>query len=243
MVGAALPIVAARKIRKMKPRRQPATADPDDRRAERRRLVRTQLESRGVVSPAVLDAMASVPRHRFVAADLSDQAYQDKPLPIGHGQTISQPYMVAAMAEAADIGPGDRVLEIGTGSGYGAAVLAELADAVWTVERHRSLAREAADRLSKLGYGNVSVVHGDGSLGWPDEAPYDAIVVTAAGPAVPDALRDQMVDGGRLVMPVGGRYGDQRLVRIVRSGDRYESEDLGGVRFVPLIGEQGIDRS
>lgn len=214
--------------------------DPDDRAADRRLLVERQIRSRGVVTPAVLDAMGSVPRHRFIAEKLADAAYDDRPLPIGHGQTISQPFMVALMADAAMLRPDDHVLEVGTGSGYGAAVLARLAASVVTIERHRALAREAADRLRALGVSNVEVVEGDGSLGWPERAPYDAIVVTAAGPTIPEALRIQMADGGRLIMPVGHRHGEQRLIRINRSGDRFDVEDLGGVRFVPLVGEQGV---
>lgn len=220
---------------------QPASADATDHTSERRRFVDTQIRGRGIASQRVVDAMASVPRHRFVAADLVDFAYEDRPLPIGHGQTISQPFMVAMMVDAALIEPDDRVLEVGTGSGYGAAVLSRLAEAVVTVERHRSLARTAAERLAEMGYSNVDVVEGDGSLGWPDGAPYNAIVVTAAGPAVPDALLDQLADGGRLIMPVGRWRDEQRLQRVVRAGDRYRTEDLGGVRFVPLVGKQGVD--
>lgn len=222
---------------------QPAFSDarePDDRAADRRRFVDTQIRGRGITTPAVLDAMRSVPRHRFVAPELADAAYEDRPLPIGHGQTISQPFMVAMMVDAAMVTPDDHVLEVGTGSGYGAAVLGHLARSVVTVERHRSLAREAATRLAALGVSNVTVVEGDGSLGWPEHAPYDVIVVTAAGPSVPAALRAQMADGARLIMPVGRRIGEQRLLRVVRSDDRYDLEDLGGVRFVPLIGEQGV---
>ena len=227
----------------MKKSQQPTssdTADTGDRAADRRRFVDTQIRSRGIVDAAVLDAMASVPRHRYVAPELADSAYEDRPLPIGQGQTISQPFMVALMAEAARIRPDDHVLEVGTGSGYGAAVLGHLAATVVTVERRRSLARNAAARLSALGVSNVEVVEGDGSLGWPDRAPYDAIVVTAAGPSVPAALRAQLAEGARLIMPVGRRMGEQRLLRIIRSGDSYDIEDLGGVRFVPLVGAQGV---
>ncbi len=229
--------------RSMSKSQQPASSpsmDPDDRAADRRRFVNRQIRSRGVTTPAVLDAMMSVPRHHFVAPDLADSAYEDRPLPIGRGQTISQPFMVALMVDAAMVGPGDHVLEVGTGSGYGAAVLGRLARSVVTIERHGSLARSAAARLAALGVSNVEVIEGDGSLGWSERAPYDAIVVTAAGPSVPAALRAQMADGARLIMPVGRRRGEQRLLRIIRSGDRYDLEDLGGVRFVPLVGEQGI---
>lgn len=184
--------------------------------------------------------MGAVPRHHFVAEQLADSAYDDRPLPIGQGQTISQPFMVALMVEAAKIEPEDHVLEVGTGSGYGAAVLGRLARSVVTIERHGSLARAAAARLAALGASNVQVVEGDGSLGWPESAPYDAIVVTAAGPSVPPALRAQMAEGGRLIMPVGPRRGEQRLLRLIRSGDHLDLEDLGGVRFVPLVGAQGV---
>ncbi len=200
----------------------------------------SQIRDRGVTAPAVLDAMEAVPRHMFVGSELADVAYDDRPLPIGFGQTISQPYMVAMMADAAALHPDDRVLEIGTGSGYGSAVLSRLARSVVTVERHEPLARRAAARLADLGFSNVEVLVGDGSLGHAGRAPYDAIVVTAAGPLVPSALLAQLADGGRLIMPVGRQRGEQRLLRVVRSGDRFESTDLGGVRFVPLIGEQGV---
>ncbi len=203
--------------------------------------MRTQIQGRGVADPRVLDAMLAVPRHRFVGRDIAEYAYDDRPLPIGQGQTISQPFMVAMMADAAMIAPDDRVLEVGTGSGYGAAILSCLGGEVRTIERHSSLARSAARRLADLGYSNVSVIEGDGTLGDPDGGPYDAIVVTAAGPVVPDALIDQLADRGRLIMPVGRRRGEQRLLRLIRSGGDVESEDLGGVRFVPLIGEQGLD--
>ncbi|MDE2975059.1 MAG: protein-L-isoaspartate(D-aspartate) O-methyltransferase [Gemmatimonadota bacterium] len=202
----------------------------------RRRMVRRHIAGRGISDARVLDAMAAVPRERFVERSLSHRAYADGPLPIGHGQTISQPYVVAWMAEAAELGTGDRVLEVGTGSGYAAAVLSRLAGTVYTVERHRMLAEEALQRLSVLGYGNVRVRHGDGSLGWGRHAPYDAILVAAAGPRVPRALRDQLGPGGRLVMPVGSHCGRQRLTleRRGRSGN-FKREELGAVRFVPLI--------
>lgn len=198
--------------------------------------MRQDIAGRGLRDERVLDAMRSVPRHRFVE-DYSDRtAYEDHPLPIGEGQTISQPYMVALMAEAATLQPEDRVLEIGTGSGYGAAVLARLAREVWSIERIDTLAADAARRLAELGVTNVHVVHGDGTLGWPKAAPYDAIVVTAAsGEDVPPALLEQLAEGGRLVIPVGST-GRQSLLRIVRHGDRYNEQDLGGVAFVPLLG-------
>ncbi len=225
----------------MKRRQELARSGPADRTDERYAFVDEQIRRRGVVAPAVLDAMRTVPRHRFVAAELADSAYEDRPLPIGCGQTISQPFMVALMVDAARIGPEDRVLEVGTGSGYGAAVLSQLAKSVVTIERLGALARAAADRLMALDISNVVVVEGDGSLGWPERAPYDAIVVTAAGPSVPEALLQQMADGARLIMPVGRPRGEQRLLRVVREADRYDVEDLGGVRFVPLVGEQGVE--
>jgi protein-L-isoaspartate(D-aspartate) O-methyltransferase len=199
------------------------------------------LRERGITEPWVLDAMATVARDRFIDPELGQAAYDDRPLAIGHGQTISQPFMVAFMAQAAEIGPEDRVLEVGTGSGYGAAVLACRAQSVVTVERLEELAVSARARLAELSFDNVDVVVGDGTLGWPPLAPYDAIVVTAAGPRIPAALTEQLADGGRLIIPVGGR-GRQRLVRVVRRGDRLEEVDLGGVRFVPLIGADGRRR-
>ena len=214
----------------------------DDSRStrQRRRLVERQLMTRGISDARVLDAMYHVPRDRFVSRAKRGAAYQDRPLSIGLGQTISQPYMVALMAQTAVIGPDDRVLEIGTGSGYGAAVLADLASWVWTVERHRQLAVAAADRLARLGFDNVTVVCGDGTLGWRKEAPYDAIVVTAAGSEVPAMLREQLVDGGRLVIPVGDLSGEQRLLKVIRRGGVFHTTDICGVRFVPLIGVHGL---
>lgn len=200
-------------------------------------MVRRHIAARGISDARVLDAMASVPRERFVAATLSNRAYADGPLPIGHGQTISQPYVVAWMAEAARLDADDRVLEVGTGSGYAAAVLSRIAGTVYTIERHEVLAEEALERLRVLGYGNVRVRHGDGSRGWGEHSPYDAILVAAAGPRVPGALRDQLGPGGRLVMPVGSHWGRQRLTleRRGRSGN-FERKELGAVRFVPLVG-------
>ncbi len=202
-------------------------------------MVRTQLEARGVRVPNVLAAFVAVPRHAFVPEAVRSLAYDDCPLPIGGGQTISQPYMVALMTEALGVGPGDRVLEVGTGSGYQAAILAEMGCRVHTVERDPALAAAAARRLARLGYDRVSVHRGDGTLGWPDAAPYRGVVVTAGGPRVPDPLRDQLDPGGAaLVMPVGDR-GLQELLRITRRGNRFSTENLGGCRFVPLVGEEG----
>lgn len=196
-----------------------------------------ELAERGVADPRVLAAMAAVRREHFVDPSLAAAAYDDRPLGIGRGQTISQPYMVAVMAEQARIGPGDRVLEVGTGSGYGAAVLASLGAEVWTIERHPDLAERAARNLAADGFGTVRVVVGDGTRGLADQAPFDAIVVTACPPAVPPALTDQLADGGRLVIPVGPEQGVQTLVRVTRRGDRLDTEDLGPVRFVPLVSD------
>jgi protein-L-isoaspartate(D-aspartate) O-methyltransferase len=203
-------------------------------------MVERQIAGRGIRDPAVLAAMRRIPREAFVAPGQADRAYEDRPLPIGAGQTISQPYIVAVMTEALGLRPGDRVLEIGTGSGYAAAVLAVIAAEVYTIERIESLAASAGRRLHDLGYANVHVRHGDGSLGWPEHAPYDAIVVTAGGPDVPPSLLRQLAVGGRLVMPVGPTPRSQRLVRVVRSAeDRYDREALEDVAFVPLIGAEG----
>jgi protein-L-isoaspartate(D-aspartate) O-methyltransferase len=206
----------------------------------RRRMVERQLVSRGIVDPLVLAAMGTVPREKFISPSQAALAYRDGPLPIGEGQTISQPYIVARMTAAARLVPADRVLEIGTGSGYAAAVLAEIVADVYTVERLPLLAERARQRLAELGYVNVHVLAGDGTLGWPDHAPYDAIIATAGGPRVPQALLDQLALGGRLVIPLGPDPYEQRLVRIVRArAEEYEREDLELVAFVPLIGAQG----
>jgi len=203
-----------------------------------------QIAARGVKDERVLGALGTVRRERFVAGYLADRAYDDSPLDIGLGQTISQPYIVAVMAEAAEIEPGDRVLEVGTGSGYGAAVLAALGAEVWTIERLAPLAEDARRHLAAEGVpddgpGGVHVIVGDGSLGFhPDGAglaPWDAIVVTAAAAEVPRELVAQLADGGTLVLPVGAAGGVQALVRIRRRGTRFEPEDLGPVRFVPLV--------
>ena len=210
-----------------------------DSHPQREAMVAQQIAARGVRDPLVLRAMRKVPREAFLAEELREFAYEDSPLPIAEEQTISQPYIVAYMIEALGLRGYERVLEIGTGSGYAAAVLAEIADEVYTIERHRSLAERARRLLAELGYSNVHVIHGDGTKGWPEAAPYDAIVVTAGGPAVPASLREQLAIGGRLVIPVGP-VGDQRLVRVTRTADdQYREEKLAGVRFVPLIGEEG----
>ncbi len=215
------------------------TSEPQEMAARRAQMVSRDIASRGIKNRRVLDAMASVPREQFLPEHLAEFAYDDSPLPIAEGQTISQPYIVAAMVDAAELTVGDRVLEIGTGSGYGAAILGQIADNVVTIERHALLADAAAARLIDLGYLNIDVVVGDGTLGWPESAPYDAIIVTAGGPAVPRALLDQLAEGGRLVIPVGPESRGQELVRVRRHGDETTEEDLGPVRFVPLIGAQG----
>ena len=207
-------------------------------------MVSKQLEGRGIRSPAVLAAMREVPREEFVPAELLELAYDDGPLPIGEGQTISQPYMVAYMIEALEPAGGERVLEIGTGSGYAAAVLSRVVTEVHTVERIEALASTARERLDRLGYANVHIHVGDGSLGWPEHAPYDAIVVTAGAPQVPQPLLEQLVVGGRLVIPVGNTPRMQTLVRVRRTGENeYRHENHFGVMFVPLIGEAGWEPS
>ena len=209
---------------------------------QRQRMLERHLRGRGIRDARVLAAMAAVPRELFVPEHLRAHAYDDSPLPIGGGQTISQPYIVALMAEALELRPEDRVLEIGTGSGYGAAVLAEIAEQVWTMERDPELAEAARRRLRRAGYGGIEVVVGDGSRGWPAAAPYDAIVVTAGAPEVPPSLKAQLAPGGRLVIPIGSSPRLQRLVR-VRGGepDDQPVEHLADVRFVPLVGEEGWD--
>ena len=206
----------------------------------RNEMVDRQIAARGVRDSRVLDALRTVPREAFVPERLAELAYDDTPLPIGEEQTISQPYVVALMAEALEIRPGDRVLEIGAGSGYAAAVLSLIAHKVFAVERHEPLVQEAQARLARLGYANVHILHGDGTLGWPEHAPYDGIVVAAGGPEVPQALLAQLAEDGRLVIPIGPDVRSQNLVRVRHRPDgSYVREDLGGVRFVPLIGAQG----
>ncbi len=206
----------------------------------RQRMIDYQLLARGLSDQTVLDAVNAVPREEFVPGELVEFAYNDTPLPIAANQTISQPYIVALMTAELELKPGDRVLEIGTGSGYAAAVLAEIAGQVYTVERIKSLADTARKKLEELGYGSIRVLHGDGSLGWPEHAPYDAIVVAASGPKIPETLKQQLAIGGRLVLPVGTSLHTQTLLRVRRiSKDTYQQEDLGGVCFVPLIGAAG----
>lgn len=200
-------------------------------------MVEEQIRARGINDPAVLRAMLTVPRHRFVPPELRDQAYADHPLPIGFGQTISQPYIVALMTQELDLEPGDKVLEIGTGSGYQAAVLAEITDQVYSVEIIPQLAERAARTLRETGYTQVKTRNADGYYGWEEYAPYDAIIVTAAPDHIPRPLIQQLKDGGRLVIPVGPPGGYQTLWRITKRGDTLETKNLGGVRFVPFTGE------
>ena len=210
--------------------------------ADRNRMVDTQIAGRGIRDPHLLDAMRKVPREKFVSAGYEGLAYEDGPLPIGHGQTISQPYIVALMIEAAEVRPGDRVLEVGAGSGYAAAVMAEIAEHVHAIERHAPLGETGAERLRNASYDNVEVHVADGTLGWPEGAPYDAIVVAAGGPSVPRALKEQLKEGGRLVIPVGdaASFAGQTLLKVTRRGpERWDEERLSAVRFVPLVGAQG----
>lgn len=201
----------------------------------RRDMVRLQIRDRGIRQSGVLRAMEAVPRHLFVPAEFIARSYDDEPLPIGDGQTISQPFMVAAMAEALMLNGEEHVLEIGAGSGYQAAVLSLLARDVTTLEKHATLATAARERLAALGYANVRIEEADGSLGWPAGAPYDAILVTAAAPAVPPPLVDQLAEGGRLVIPVGSAE-QQDLIRIVKREGRVSKQSLYACRFVPLRG-------
>jgi protein-L-isoaspartate(D-aspartate) O-methyltransferase len=199
-------------------------------------MVSRQIEGRGVRDARVLAAMRKVPRHRFVPESQRAQAYDDRPLPIGHQQTISQPYIVALMSELAGVQPGDTVLEVGTGSGYQAAVLGEMGVKVFSIEIIEPLAKRAEAILSKLGYAKkVTVRHGDGYAGWPEHAPFDAIIVTAAPPKIPEPLRQQLKVGGHLVIPVGKHY--QRLLRVTRTKDGFREESVIPVRFVPMTGK------
>jgi protein-L-isoaspartate(D-aspartate) O-methyltransferase len=206
--------------------------------SDRLLMVRDQIIPRGVRGPRVLDALRQVPRHRFVPPEYLDMAYTDGPLPSGQGQTISQPYIVALMSEMLELEGDETVLEVGTGSGYQAAVLAQLARTVHTIERHAALAEKAEQVLQELGVRNVAVHLGDGTLGLPRYAPYQAIMVTAASPAVPQPLLEQLADGGRLVIPVGG-HGSQMLERWRRLGTEFDQEQILAVAFVPLCGAHG----
>jgi len=199
-------------------------------------MVSTQIEARGVRDPRVLDAMRKVPRHRFMPESERARAYDDRPLPIGHRQTISQPYIVALMSELAGVKPGDTVLEVGTGSGYQAAVLAEMGVKVFSIEIIEPLAKRAKATLDELGYSKrVEVRHGDGYAGWPEHAPFDAVVVTAAPPAIPQPLKEQLEVGGHLVIPVGKYY--QSLLRVTRTKSGFREKSVIPVRFVPMTGK------
>lgn len=212
--------------------------------ALRDEMVQRDIVGRGIEDVRVIEAMRRVPREEFVPRTRRRHAYDDAPLPIGRGQTISQPYIVALMLEALQLGEGDAdgvgaALDVGTGSGYAAAVLSLLVEQVYTIERHGKLAREAEERFARLGYTNVEVRHGDGTLGWPEHAPFEAIVVAAAASGVPRPLRDQLAVGGRLVVPVAAVGFGQRLLRVIRTTeDRFDEDTLTAVRFVPLISDE-----
>jgi protein-L-isoaspartate(D-aspartate) O-methyltransferase len=205
---------------------------------QREEMVRHQIEARGIADPRVLAAMRKVPRHLFVSEALMDQAYGDYPLPIGEQQTISQPFIVAEMTAALELESGDRVLEIGTGSGYQAAVLAEIAFRVYTVERIHALLRKARKVFDRLQYHNIVTRYADGTTGWSDESPFDAIIVTAGAPQVPDILLRQLAVGGRMVIPVGSLH-TQKMIRIVKEPEGVRQNNLGGCRFVKLLGVGG----
>jgi protein-L-isoaspartate(D-aspartate) O-methyltransferase len=211
---------------------------PRDYQKERLIMVEEQLRRRGISDRRVLEAMEKIPRHLFVLGDYRDSAYEDRPLPIGEGQTISQPYMVAIMTQSLELEGRERVLEIGTGSGYQTAILAELAQKVFTIERIPTLTERARKVLGDLGYANISFFSGDGSRGWPEEAPFDGIMVTAGSPDVPPTLKSQLAEGGRLVIPTGPRF-TQTLYKLTREGDRFIEEELTGCVFVPLVGDYG----
>ncbi len=212
----------------------PTPADQDA--ARRARMVETQILARGVRDPRVLAAMREVPRHLFVEPSVRDQAYEDHPLPIGHNQTVSQPYIVALMTELLELAPKEKVLEIGTGSGYQSAVLGKLAAQVYTIEILPDLASAAAERLKKLGYDNVAVKEGDGYRGWPEKAPFDGIIVTAAPERIPQPLIDQLAPGGRMVIPVGGFFQELKVFSKDANG-KIAEKDILPVRFVPMTGE------
>ncbi len=219
-----------------------AAAGPEAYALERQRLVESQLKARDIVDPRVLAAMNAVPRHRFMPEYLAPLAYSDQPLPIGSGQTISQPYIVALMSQWAEVQPGHKVLEVGTGSGYQAAVLARLTDRVFTIELRPELASAATKRLLELGYGAIQTRCGDGYQGWPEEAPFDAILVTATAPEVPPALVSQLKEGGRLVIPVGRPGSVQQLLRLRKVKGEIREEERLPVLFVPLLKPEDVKR-
>ena len=205
---------------------------------KREEMVRSQIEARGIRDPLVLSAFRTVPRHLFVSEALREQAYGDYPLPIGEQQTISQPYIVAEMTQALELKKDDRVLEIGTGSGYQAAILAQIVYRVYTVERKRSLYMQSRNLFDKLNYHNIVTKYADGTKGWQQESPFDAIIVTAGAPELPEVLINQLTKGGRLVVPVGNQH-TQELIKIYRDKEKIEQTNLGGCRFVKLVGEHG----
>lgn len=209
-----------------------------DFKKERLSMVEEQLRRRDILDQRVLEAMAKIPRHHFVSADYQSWAYDDRPLSIGEGQTISQPYMVALMTESLGLKGPERVLEIGTGSGYQTAILAELSRTIFTVERIEALTRKARQILHELGYANIFFFTGDGTRGWPEKAPFDGIIVTAGAPEIPDTLKYQLAEGGRLVIPVGPRY-SQTLYKVTRKGEQFIQEESTGCVFVPLVGDFG----
>lgn len=210
-----------------------------DPKRSRERMVREQIMARGISTPAVLAAMGKVPRHLFVEQALKPQAYEDHPLPIGQGQTISQPYVVAWMTELLDIKPGHRVLEIGTGSGYQTAVLAEMGAEVYSVERVPELHAQAGERLKTMGYAGIRLKLDDGTLGWPEAAPFDRILVTAGGPGIPQPFIDQLADSGLMAIPVGTERRSQKLMLLRKIDGRIGRKDMGGVMFVDLVGQYG----
>lgn len=209
-----------------------------DFKLARERMVKNQLASRGIADEGVLQAMGKIPRHLFISEALAGEAYNDHPVPIGEKQTISQPYIVALMTEALELQGKENTLEIGTGSGYQTAILAELSSRVYTIERIKSLLVDARKLLAQLGYSNVLFKAFDGTLGWKEYAPFDAIMVTAGAPSLPEPLMDQLADNGRMVIPVGDRY-TQELIKVTKKGENLEQESLGGCRFVDLIGIHG----
>ena len=216
-------------------------AEPMKFERQREDMVKRQIEARGISDKRVLDALRKVPRHLFVSEALWDQAYGDFPLPIGEQQTISQPYIVAEMTQALQLGPDDRVLEIGTGSGYQAAILAEVAYRVYSVERIHSLLVNARSLFDRLHYHNILTRYGDGTVGWLDESPFDAIIVTAGSPKIPETLIAQLAPGGRMIVPVGDQHA-QELIKVYKDEDGIRRTNLGGCRFVKLVGEHGWSR-
>lgn len=209
-----------------------------DYRLARERMVKNQLIPRGITDKRVLSAMSKIQRHLFMEEALIGESYNDHPLPIGHKQTISQPYIVALMTQALELTGTEKILEIGTGSGYQTAVLAELSAKVCTIERIRPLMEKARHILHELGYTNILFKSWDGTLGWEEHSPFDAIIITAGAPAIPEPLLGQLADGGRMILPIGDKF-SQELIKITRKKDKYEKKSLGGCRFVDLIGAHG----